>query len=218
MTRLTRSRSRPANLQKAWRAPDVKMQHVGLHRKILMRKQMLRFATAGAVYAPFIGDGDIAAKLYRDRTIYGADLDPDRIEVASKRKLGVDSQIIVADCDSWPFPDVDAPFAVADFDAYIEPYVSFRSFWASAEKADRLVCFFTDGRKQGMMRSSWWTTPDGRHVNLGKERKHAVYHHYLSEHIWPWFDGHIGNEWRVVHRFRYQRDMMIYWSAAIERK
>jgi hypothetical protein len=216
MSRLTRSRSRPENLQKAWRAPDVQQQHVGLHRKLLMRKHMLRFAGEGAAYVPFIGDGDIAAKLYRGRSIYGADIDPERIEHCQTR--GFDGEVKVADCDQWPFPAIDAPFAVGDFDAYIEPYVSFRAFWSKANKADKMVVFFTDGRKQGMMRTSWWTTPDGQHLNLGKVKKHPIYNKYLSQHIWPWFEQHIGNEWRVVHYFRYQRDMMVYWSAAIARK
>jgi hypothetical protein len=216
MSRLTRSRDRPENLQKAYRAPDLKQQHVGLHRKVLMRKHMLRFVGEGAAYVPFIGDGDIAKKLYSDRYVLGADIDPERIEEC--RKKGLVGELKVADCDHWPFPTYTLPVAIADFDAYIEPYVSFRAFWAQATKADRLVVSFTDGRKQGMMRSSWWMTPDGEHLNLGKVDKHPVYNKYLTEHIWPWFDGHIGEGWRVVHRFRYQRDMMIYWSAAICRR
>ena len=80
------------------------------------------------------------------------------------------------------------------------------------------MIFFTDGRKQGMMRTSWWTTPDGRHLNLGKDAKHPIYNAYLTKHIWPWFADHIGQDgWRVLYKFRYQRDMMIYWGAAIER-
>src|SRR6476620_4108930 len=99
MSRLTRSRSRPENLQKAWRAPDVKQQHVGLHRKVLMRKHMLRFAGEGAADVPFIGDGDIAQKLYGDRYVLGADIDPERIEIC--RGKGLTGEIVVADCDNW---------------------------------------------------------------------------------------------------------------------
>jgi len=176
---------------------------------------MLRFAVPGAAYVPFIGDGDLAVKLYMDRTVYGADLDPDRVEVAKGRLNG---DIRVADCDGWPFSDIETPFAVADFDAYIEPYVSFKSFWTNATKADRVVCYFTDGRKQGLMRTGWWTTPDGRHLHLTTEAKKPIFHHYLPRHIWPWFDDYITKSgWRVVHKWRYQRDMMIYWSAALER-
>lgn len=205
----------PGQLQKAWRAPDVKQQHVGMHRKYLMRKHMLRFAVDGAAYVPFIGDGDLAVKLYTDRAIYGADLDEDRVATATSRLAG---DVRVADCDSWPFPDITAPFAIADFDAYIEPYVSFRSFWSVAEKADRVVVFFTDGRKQGLMRTGWWTTPDGRHLQISKAAKGPIFHAYLNKHIWPWFDDMMAKEgWRIVHRFRYQRDMMVYWSAAVER-
>jgi hypothetical protein len=60
-------------------------QHVDLHRKLALRRALLRGCPAGAVYVPFIGDGDIAAELYADRMVYGADLDPNRSATARAR-------------------------------------------------------------------------------------------------------------------------------------
>lgn len=185
-----------------------------MYRKVLLRKHMLRHAVDGPAYVPFIGDGDIAVDCYRDRTIYGADLDPVRVATAQDRLTG---DIRVADCDSWPFPGVGDRFAIADFDAYVDPYVSFRSFWSMANHHDRLVLFFTDGRRQGLERSGSWTKPDGTKVKLrpGPE-KQAVFNFYLGKHVFPWFDDFI-KPWRVIHRMRYLRSMMLYWGVAIER-
>ena len=60
-------------------------QHVDIHRKLLLRRSLLTHAVEGAVYVPFCGDGDIAAGLYRGRTVYAADLDPKRVEVCRTR-------------------------------------------------------------------------------------------------------------------------------------
>src|SRR5438093_1509984 len=112
-------------------------QHVQVFRKKLLRKRLLRMAVDGAAYVPFIGDGDLAVDLYAQRMVYGADLDPNRVLTASERLSSRDVRVF--DCDLWPFPDLEAPFAVADFDAYADPYTSFRAFWAEAERLDRLV-------------------------------------------------------------------------------
>lgn len=191
-------------------------QHVQLYRKSLLRKRLLRYATPGAAYVPFIGDGDLAAEHYLDRTVLGADLDSARVAFASSRLRG---DIRVADCDSWPFPDVDLEISVADFDAYAEPYRSFRSFWGNAEKADRLVLFFTDGHKQGLMRTGHWHLPDGskRYLN-GPAEKRPVFHFYFAQHVWPWFVDFIEQDgYHVMDRMRYLRGMMLYWGAVVER-
>lgn len=199
-------------------------QNVLSFRKLLLRRHLLRWLRGrpGAVYVPFMGDGDIADVLYRKREIYGADLDADRVQAASSRFP--DADIRVADCDLWPFEDVTAPIAIADFDAFTEPYTSFRSFWAGAEKADRLCLFFTDGHRQGLVRTGWFNSPGGEKIKLGEglrgdpKIKQPYYWKYLSKHIWPYFDELIASEWRMLDRWRYQRDMMIYWGMAIERK
>jgi hypothetical protein len=182
-------------------------QHVDYYRKYLLRKRMLRWATQGDAYVPFIGDGDLAVDLYADRKVYGADLDPERVLVAQER-LPI-SDVRVADCDSWPFTGEQAKFAIADFDAYSDPYTNHH---------DRLVLFFTDGRRQGFERTGSWTKPDGSKVKFpsGSLEKAAAFNFYLPKHIWPWFDDYV-KPWRVLQRMRYLRAMMVYWAVAIER-
>lgn len=189
-----------------------------MYRKTLLRKRMLRWAIPGPAYVPFIGDGDIAAELYGDRQVFGADLDPERVVVAQGRLRG--SDVRVADCDSWPFPDVNGvDFAVADFDAYADPYTSFRSFWPNAGKEDRMVLFFTDGLPQGVIRSGVHKLFDGSKVKLpplpdrGRTER---YNFYLTKYVWPAFDEYI-KPYRVLERMRYRRSHILYWSAAIER-
>lgn len=186
-----------------------------MYRKVLLRKRLLTWALDGPAYVPFIGDGDIAAALYTDRTVYGADLDFDRVAIAESRIPN--GQIIVADCETWPFPSLEDPVAVADFDAYVEPYLPFRRFWEEAPKLDKLMVTFTDGRRQGLMRTGSWTKPDGTKTKLKGLEKTRVFSAYLSRHIWPWFDAYIA-PWQVRHRFRYLRSMMVYWGAVIERR
>lgn len=188
-------------------------QHVDIYRKVLLRKRLLKYAEAGAAYVPFIGDGDLAVELYDDRRVYGADLDTDRVKVARSRLSNC--EVRVADCDVWTFPGLKDQIAVADFDAYSDPYAGFRDFWAKAPTTDRLVLFFTDGHKQGLMRTGHWHLADGSYRYLQKNEKAAVFNFYLSKHINPWFESFI-HPWKVVHRFRYLRGMMLYWGVVID--
>jgi hypothetical protein len=198
-------------------------QHVEFHRKVLMRQHLLRHwrpPLNTAAYVPFIGDADLAAYLYGDLWVYGADLDPDRIEAAGRALPNIAAAgagaLRVADCDSWPFADLQPPkFSVADFDAYAEPYAAFRSFWGHAPKHDRLVLFFTDGQRQSMMRVGKWTAPDGTRLEAETEQARPIFNAYLSQYIWPWFEHFIA-PWRVVDRFRYLRGWMVYWGAVVE--
>lgn len=215
-------------------ARDLKRhQHLDPHRKYLLRKRMLRWAVDGPVYLPFCGDGDIAVGgqedatrheaypcpgVYQDRYVYGADLDEQR--VATCRSRIENGLIRLADCDSWPFADVSdiEPFAVADFDAWAEPYPCFRAFWKQAPKADRLVMFFTDAHRMGIMADGTHIRPDGSKKDMEDlNERRAVYHFYLSKHVWPWFDGFIA-PYRVVDRMRYNRGMLTYWSVALEKQ
>lgn len=192
-------------------------QHVDLFRKILLRRKLLAYAVKGAAYVPFIVDGDIAAELYADRLIYGADLDEKRVMTARKRFK--QCQIIQADCNGWPFPSVTTKFAVADFDAYSDPYAGFRAFWAGSRKADRFVVFFTDGHRQGIIRTHHWHKPDGSKVKLETTNEaRAVFNSYFARHVQPWFVGFIGEDWRVLRSMSYTRGgSMLYWGAVIER-
>ena len=180
---------------------------------------------------PFCGDGDVIAGgskvgalkhemyphpgAYLDRFVYGADIDEQRVITARARVPN--GLIRVADCDSWPFPDVQTgKFAVADFDAWAEPWPSFRSFWKCAEKADRIVMFFTDAHRMGIMVDGTFIHPDGSNTQIQSltERRRA-FHMYLGEYVWPWMEDYI-KPYRVLHRFRYLRGMLTYHGLAIE--
>ena len=140
-------------------------QHVDLFRKLMLRRRLLRDALPGPAYVPFCGEGDIAKELYADRQVYAADLDADRVENAQS---AMPSAVVrQADCDGWPFADLDLPpFTVCDFDAYSDPYASFRAFWMDAPKSKKLTFFFTDGHRQGISRSKRLILPDGTHRQL----------------------------------------------------
>ena len=194
---------------------NAQRQHVLLFRKELQRKRMLRWALPGPIYVPFIGDGDIAYDLYRDRPIYGADIDPHRVARANERLKG---DIRVADCDGWPFPDVRVQFAVADFDAYSHPYPAFEAFWRNAKKKDRMVLFFTDGHRQAILRLGIHVHPDGNTTypaNLYEKQQPNYF--YLTEYVWPWFEDYIGDGWRALERIRYARQTITYWGIALEK-
>jgi len=199
-----------------YRSQAEQQQHVLMFRKLLLRRRLLRWVRThhGAAYVPFCGDGDIAGALYGPWDVYGADIDAKRVQVATSRVPGT---FKVADCDLWPFPGMATPVVVGDFDAYSEPYTSFRSFWAHGPKSDRMVVFFTDGHRMGLIRTGSWHMPSGKVVELSKADKLPIYFHYLSKHVFPWFDGFVAPEFRVLERYRYLRDQMVYWGAAIER-
>jgi len=185
-----------------------------MYRKLLLRRRMLSFAHSGLAYVPFIGDGDIASELYGGFEIYGADIDSERVGTARGRLPG--ARVIVANCNGWPFPDVDAAFSLADFDSYSEPYPSFRAFWREANKASPLALFFTDGHRQGIMRTGWWHKPDGSKEKLvGTSARRKVYGAYFPRHVKPWFVGCI-KPWRAVRFMFYLRGMMLYWGAVVE--
>jgi hypothetical protein len=176
---------------------------------------MLRWALSGPVYVPFIGDGDIAADLYSDRPIYGADIDGQRVKRAQARLKG---DIREADCDQWPFHDVTVKFAIADFDAYSHPYPAFEAFWANANKLDRMVLFFTDGHRQAILRLGVHVLPNGvTEYPANVYEKQPRNYFYLTDYAWPYVDKTIGPDWRVLERMRYARQTITYWACAIER-
>jgi len=196
-------------------------QHVEFWRKVLLRERLLDIAGVRAtahVYVPFIGDGDLAAELYGDAFILGADLDLERVETARGRVNGI---VREADCNGWPFPDWKrvAPgtrLEVADFDSYAYPYASFRAFWEQAPRARRVTLFFTDGERQAMMRTGKWRWPDGAEQDepdLGVRR--LYFNAYFSGHVLPWLERHVA-PWRVIHKSLYLRGWMVYWGAIVE--
>lgn len=196
-----------------------KKQHVDLHRKLLLRRQLLEKATAsGAIYIPFCGDGDIALELYAKlgRKIYAADIDRARVKVFRSRFPNAD--VKVADCDGpFPFGGTKETFAIADFDAWSYPYHAFRAFWQEAKKASPLVVFFTDGIRQAITRAGSATLPDGskfESANLAERRK--AFNFYWAKVVKPWFVSYI-SPWRMVAEAHYVRGRsMLYWGAVLE--
>lgn len=136
----------------------------------------------------------------------------------AKSRLPTDSTIIAADCNGWPFVGEGTKFSVADFDSYSDPYASFRSFWQNAVKADRLVLFFTDGHKQGIMRTGWYYSPDGNKEHIDDlSGRRLIFNTYFPKFIKPWFIEYI-KDWTILKVMFYLRGMMLYWGAVIERK
>jgi hypothetical protein len=189
-------------------------QHVELHRKLLLRRALLKDALPGAVYVPFCGDGDIAEALYWDRPIWAADLDEDRVAAFGRRIP--DATVIAADCDSWPFAGESVPFAVADFDSYAYPYASFRTWWAEAQRTSRVVLFFTDGERQAITRAGTYRTPAGEKVgDLDLTGKRRLINAYLTGVVKPWFEQHVA-PWQVLRYRSYLRGSMLYWGAIVQ--
>jgi hypothetical protein len=213
-----------------------RLQHASPERKYLMRRRLMRWLHGidGAAYCPFAGHLDIALGgvpgaqrderypfpgLYADRTVYGADLDPDRVKVAVGR---VSHGIVrVADCDRWVFPDVDTgPIVVADFDAWTEPWPSFRSFWQHAEKGERIVCFWTDAHRMGIAVDGTLIRPDGSkerfRPGVDRHKRSAAFNFYLAKIVWPWLTDYV-NPYRILDRGFYLRGMLTYYGAVLER-
>jgi hypothetical protein len=188
---------------------------VDIYRKLLLRRAILTHAVEGAAYVPFCGDGDIAAAVYKGRMIYAADLNPKRVEVCRARFP--DAIVAHTDCDRWPFNTVETPpFAVADFDAYCHPYASFLAFWREAPKAQRLVLLFTDGHRQGVIRSGVLVRPDGaREECTALDERRRLFNFYWTRVVEPWFRDAITG-WRVLRSQKYLRGSMLYWGAVIE--
>jgi hypothetical protein len=198
-------------------------QHVQMYRKALLRRSLIRFAVEGSCYAPFCGSGDLAA-IYAASSqtikVYAADLDPKRVETCQSRYPEFITK--VADCDSWPFDGVQDEFSVADFDAYAHPYDSFRSFWANANKARRVVMFFTDAAQQAVKQTGTFVHPNGqtfRIEDMNERRK--VFNFYMTKVVQPWFENAIGPEWKVEkyeHYLRLGAMRMLYWGAVVTQK
>lgn len=134
-------------------------QHVDIKRKLTLRQRLMDKAGTlpGACYIPFIGEGDIAAALYSEKRIYGADTNSAMVKKA-QAKLP-DAEIITADCDQFPFPRGRGTFTLADFDSYSYPYDALRSFFKNAKIGSKCVLIFTDGQRQAILRTGHYKTP-----------------------------------------------------------
>lgn len=200
-------------------------QHVDMYRKLLLRRRMMPFCSPGPIYVPFIGEGDIAVELYNRRRIVGADLEPERVEVAQRR---LDDAVVVAgNCDGWPIdPELTAAteFVAADFDSYSYPYESMRAFFANARTADHLVVFFTDAMRMAILRSTAkrWHHPAGHMVDKGDTNsKRSQWTRYWRGILLPWFreEAAPAAGYMVTTTTYYTRGAgLLYWGAVLDRR
>lgn len=189
-------------------------QHVDLYRKRLLRARLLKRALPGAVYVPFCGDGDLAVSHYQDRPIFAADLDSQRVELARSRLPG--ATVLVADCDGWPFPGCQEMFAVADLDAYANPYKALVAFWANARKADKLVVFGTDGLRQRIGRGGVLKTlPSGAETKAPLAECRRQYNFWWQRYVLPFIRQTVA-PYKVHSHLGYLRRSMLYWGVILE--
>ena len=184
---------------------------------MLLRRRLLRAATAGAAYVPFIGDGDLAVELYADRAIYGADLDAARVATARSRLPS--ATIEVADCDGWPFDGLEEPIAVADFDSYAYPYDGLRAFWSAARPAQTVVLFGTDGQMVYFPRSGNYRRPSGESATVPDlNARRRVFNFYFPRHVVPYLiDLAARHGYEVIRKAFYRRSAMLYWGVVVRR-
>lgn len=171
----------------------------------------------GAAYVPFIGDGDLAVAHYADRLTYGADIDPERVKTARGRLPSAD--IREADCDGWPFAGITEPFAIADFDAYANPYKSLVAFWANAEKCKRIVLFGTDGMRYRIKRARVLRSlPEGTETPSPGLSWRGQYNFWWTKHVLPYLASLL-TPWKIREKMSYTRGAVgvLYWGLVASR-
>ncbi len=193
-------------------------QSVDAYRKVALRKNMCRGSASGAVYVPFCGDGDMAVACFQGRDIFAADLDPVRVATCRSRLPG--AVVRQADCDEWPFPDITTPFAIADFDAYANPYPALVAFWQTAQKASKVVLFGTDALRYRMKRSHVLKTlPHGSETKAEGQEWRAMYNFWWPKHVLPFLAGLV-SPYTITKKMNYMRGRvgMLYWSIVVEKR
>jgi hypothetical protein len=194
----------------------VKSQHVDLFRKLKLRRELCEKGGAGAAYVPFIGDGDIAAELYADRIICGADLDPVRVATSAARFPTGD--IRVGDCDGYPFADrTDLTFAIADFDSYSNPYAGLSAFWPVAKTTDRVVIFGTDGHKQTISRKKLAISLPSGKTNGQAENFREMSNFWWPRYVLPFLTEFFAPAVIVEVSHYYRGPFMLYWGIIVDR-
>ena len=192
-------------------------QHVEIYRKIMLRRRLMKAVPPGAAFVPFIGDGDIAAELYHDRVIWGADLDAERVAKANNRLPG--NNIIVGDCDGWPFPPEQTPptFAIADFDAYCNPYKGIDAFLQHATLTHPACIIGTDGMKQDISRNKLEYGDLIKPSKPSEKEWRRQYNMWFPKYVLPWLTARL-DKYVIRRKMFYQRGKMIYWGLLIEHK
>lgn len=163
---------------------------------------------------PYCGDGDLA-ELYHDRTLAGIDLDAARVQTFASRHP--DAIAIHGDCEKWHTECDGVNFAIADLDAYGNPYKAFVCFWQHAVKSFPLVCFFTDGLRLHVQRGDViWDFVNHRTVRTASPQEgRRQFNFWLKRHAVPYVESIIAPR-RVTALKFYSRRHMIYWGCVIE--
>ena len=195
-------------------------QHQELYRKLLLRKSILsRYPPGdGAYYIPFCGAGDIAMELYQGKRLYAPDLDPARIATFQERLPDAISK--VANCNGWPFPGCREPFALADLDAYSNPYLALKAFWANTQKDSRVVIFGTDGNLQTINRQRRLVEipRNSGPICADVNKVRAYYNFWWVRQVVPFLQKTI-LPYGIVHEMHYRRGGgMLYWGIVAEKK
>src|SRR3990167_5782620 len=196
------------------------LQHAigGLEKKLALRREFLASASPGAVYLPFCGDGDIAKELYLDRPIFAVDLDREKVRSARMNlPASPGLRVLRHDADRiWPFGR--EIIAIADFDAWNNPYPAIALFWAKATKTSRLIMFGTDSIRYAIKRHGRVCAglPDGKMKTAPKSDSAAQYDSWFPGHALPWLRSLAGAKiLRHAHEY-HGAEGMTYWAAEVE--
>lgn len=196
------------------------------HRKLLLRKEILGDGLpSGMCYMPFIDNDDLAYDLYRKMEIWGMGVNLRRIAEVEKELPG--AIIVGGIAEDFPFDGVshswrqlpaEAAFDVADFNAPVNPYPAFQSFWKKAKKADKMDLFFSDGLRQGIVSAGNLIRPSGRRSRVQSMQGRAdLYNNYLDKVVFKWFRQQV-KPYQVVKTGEFTGGAMCFWGATIERK
>jgi len=116
--------------------------------------------------------------------------------------------------------DLDLPpFTLCDFDAYADPYASFRSFWQNADKASTVCLLFTDAQRGNIFLNGRFTHPDGSKVQIDtgiRNEKRRIYNFYFRKTVLPWFNAYIAPYQAKKTPFYHRNYNMLYWGAVVE--
>ena len=124
----------------------------------------------------------------------------------------------MADCDNWPFDGLETKFALADFDAYSNPYQALVTFWKHADKASRVLIFGTDGNLQTINRGKRLVklpTNTGPICN-DRNKIRDLYNKWWSVTVKTFLMQTIA-PYRISYQMRYRRGTgMLYWGIVAE--
>ena len=166
-----------------------------------------------------MGEADIAAELYGARPIVGIEID-EQIADRARARLGRDALVIAGDAEVWhPEAALAEPYAIADLDAFANPYRALAVFWAHAARAARIVIFGTDGMRLAIMQQkkrTYGPLPDGQ-IRMGTPavNRHQ-WAHWWTSFVRPYLVDLVAPA-TISSERKYQRAHMLYWAVVVDR-